>query len=223
MADRHPPDRSGLHILFYWFTPGYSVLNVVTLLYAASASLALLTLVNFIQPYLLQEVFHISRSEQGSLTGFLAALQEIVVIALMGLVGALSDRTGRRILFVIGFVIISAGYFIYPLANSTEQLILFRVVVAASAAMIPVMLSACLVDIIQECSRGKWLGTTSIFNGLGVLFMGQVLSQLPGQFEQMGYSGPEAGQYTFWIASAIGIVTAILLHLGLKGGPPPEV
>ena len=83
---------------------------MVTLLYATAASLALLTLVNFIQPYLLQEVFNIPRGEQGALTGNLAALQEVVVILLMGLVGALSDRTGRRILFAAGFIVLGIGY-----------------------------------------------------------------------------------------------------------------
>ncbi|MDG2244378.1 MAG: MFS transporter [Rhodospirillaceae bacterium] len=223
LAGRYPPDRSGLHLLIYWFTPGYSVLNVVTLLYATAASLALLTLVNFIQPYLLQEVFNIPRGDQGALTGNLAALQEVVVILLMGLVGALSDRTGRRILFAAGFIVLGFGYFIYPFADSTLQLYLFRVIVAMGAAMVPVMLSACLVDIIQETTRGKWLGTTSIFNGIGVLFMGAVLGQMPQRFEELGYNRVEAGQYTFWIATAMCVVTAILLHIGLKGGPPPEV
>ncbi|MBT4739467.1 MAG: hypothetical protein HOO09_03700, partial [Rhodospirillaceae bacterium] len=46
LAERHPPDRSGLHLLIYWFTPGYTKTNVAMLLYATSASLAMLTLVN---------------------------------------------------------------------------------------------------------------------------------------------------------------------------------
>ena len=223
LMDRYPPDPDGLHLLIYWFKPGYTRLNILTLLYATVFSLTLLTLVNFVQPYLMEEVYKIPRGEQGALTGFLAALQEIVVIALMGLVGALSDRTGRRILFALGFVVLGFGYFLYPLADGREQIVLFRIVVAVGAAMVPVMLSACLVDIIQECTRGKWLGTTSIFNGLGVILMSITFGRLPEQFERMGYSGQEAGQYTFWIATAVAVVTAILLHLGLKGGPPPEV
>jgi len=160
--------------------PGYSYLNILTLLYASVFNLTLLTMVNFVQPYLLEEVLRIPRGEQGALTGFLAALQEVVVISLMGLVGALSDRTGRRILFSIGFVILALGYFLYPLASSPEQLIAFRVVVAVGAAILPVMLGASLIDFIQECSRGKWLGTTSIFNGIGVILMSIVFGQLPG-------------------------------------------
>jgi MFS family permease len=222
-AQRNPPDPNGLKFLFYWFTPGYSGVNVVSVLYGAFASLALLTLVNFIQPYLLQEVYNIPRAQQGVLTGNLAALQEVVVIVLMGLVGALSDRTGRRILFVAGFLVLGAGYFIYPLAEGQMQIYAFRVVVAVGAAMVPVMLSACLVDTIQEISRGKWLGTTSVCNGLGVLFMGTVLGGMPQRFEEMGFSSAEAGQYTFWIATGMCVMTAVLLYLGLKGGPPPEV
>ena len=223
LAERHPPNRNGLQLLIYWFNPGYTGVNVGMVLFATAASLAMMTLVNFVQPYLLEEVFKIPRGEQGSLTGNLAAMQEIVVILLIGMIGALSDRTGRRLLFSLGFIVLGLGYFIYPLAQSTEQLILFRILVAVGAAMITVMLSACLVDIIQEGSRGKWLGTSSIFNGIGVLFMGAVLGQMPGRFEDMGFAGIEAGQYTFWIATAICFVTAILLHFGLKGGPPPEV
>lgn len=195
----------------------------MSVLFAAFASLAMLTLVNFIQPYLLEVVYGIPRAQQGSLTGNLAALQEVVVIALMGLVGALSDRTGRRVLFVAGFIVLGAGYFIYPLAEGQMQIYAFRAIVAVGAAMVPVMLSACLVDTIQEISRGKWLGTTSVCNGLGVLFMGTVLGGMPQRFEELGYSGVEAGQYTFWIATAMCVMTALLLHLGLKGGPPPEV
>ena len=221
--ERYPPDPRGKHVLVYWFMPGYSYLNILTLLYAAVFNLTLLTMVNFVQPYLLEEVLQIPRGEQGALTGFLAALQEVVVISLMGLVGALSDRTGRRVLFAIGFVILSLGYFLYPLASSPEQLIAFRVVVAVGAAILPVMLGASLIDIIQECSRGKWLGTTSIFNGIGVILMSIVFGQLPERFEWMGFSGALAGRYTFWIAAAVGIVSAIVLRLGFKGGPPPEV
>ncbi|MCY3941324.1 MAG: MFS transporter [Gammaproteobacteria bacterium] len=223
LMERYPPDPRGKHVLVYWFMPGYSYLNILTLLYAAVFNLTLLTMVNFVQPYLLEEVLQIPRGEQGALTGFLAALQEVVVISLMGLVGALSDRTGRRVLFSIGFVILALGYFLYPLASSPEQLIAFRVVVAVGAAILPVMLGASLIDFIQECSRGKWLGTTSIFNGLGVILMSIVFGQLPERFEWMGFSGALAGRYTFWIAAAVGIVSAILLRLGFKGGPPPEV
>lgn len=139
------------------------------------------------------------------------------------------DPRGKHILvywFMPGYSyvnILALGYFLYPLAVSPEQLIAFRVVVAVGAAILPVMLGASLIDIIQECSRGRWLGTTSIFNGLGVILMSIVFGQLPERFEWMGFSGALAGKYTFWIAAAVGIVSAILLRLGFKGGPPAEV
>ena len=155
LLERYPPDPAGRHILIYWFRPGYTGVNILTLLYATIFSMTMLTMINFVQPYLLEEVFHIPRADQGSLTGQLAALQEAVVILLMGLTGALSDRTGRRVLFSIGFVVLAAGYFIYPLADSLAQIYIFRAMVAVGAAMVPVMLSACLVDIIQECTRGN--------------------------------------------------------------------
>ena len=157
LMERFPPDPRGKHILVYWFMPGYSHVNILTLLYASVFNLTLLTMVNFVQPYLLEEVLQIPRGEQGALTGFLAALQEIVVISLMGLVGALSDRTGRRILFSVGFVIIALGYFLYPLASSQEQLIVFRVVWwPVGAAILPVNARRVPDRHHPECARGKW-------------------------------------------------------------------
>jgi len=220
---RYNIDKEGLHLGPFWFVPGYSPKAIITVLYASFASLAMLTLVNFIQPYLFQEVLKIPLDQQGKLTGSLAALQEIIIILVIGLTGAASDKIGRKILFSLGFILLAAGYFIYPYADSTLKLFLFRGIVAIGAAMIPVMLSACLVDTIQEISRGKWFALSSIFNGLGVLFMGTVLGQMPRRFEELGFNAPEAAKYTFWIATAICLMTAILLHLGLKSGPPPEV
>ena len=46
---------------------------------------------NFIQPYILSVVLEIPRSEQGTISGSLAFMQEIIAIILVSFFGVLSD------------------------------------------------------------------------------------------------------------------------------------
>ncbi|MEE8306634.1 MAG: MFS transporter [Gammaproteobacteria bacterium] len=118
--------QQGLKLGLFLFQPGISGGNVVTLIFAAFATMATITYVNFVQPFLLTEMLNIPAGRQGALTGALGALHEVAVILTMGVAGALSDRTGRRIVFVAGFLVLALGYLIYPLAGSEWQLFIFR-------------------------------------------------------------------------------------------------
>ena len=212
------PDTNGLKIGPLWFIPGYSGMNVFTLLFACLTSISAIAYMGFIQPYLLTEVLHIPQAEQGALTGNLAAVQEIVVIMVMGVAGALSDRTGRKLIFVSGFLLLAAGYLIYPLANSVAQLYIFRCLFGVGAAVVPVMLSACIVDYIQEFSRARWLGVTSICNGLGVVIMATLLAKTPAMYLEYGADPVAAGRYAYWTATAVCLVAAAVLSFGLTPG-----
>ncbi len=214
----HKPDPAGIKFGPLWFTPGYSGLNIVAVLFACLSSISVISYMGFIQPYLLTEVLKIPESEQGALTGNLAALQEVVVIIVMGFAGALSDRTGRRMIFVTGFLLLGAGYFVYPLASSVTQLFVFRCLFGIGAAVVPIMLSACIVDYIQEASRARWVGVTSIFNGLGVVLMATLLAKTPAMYQEYGANPVDAGRYAYWTATGICIFAAVVLGLGLKAG-----
>lgn len=210
-----PPDPAGLKIGPYWFTPGITGVNVATCLFAVGAALAMMTFMNFVQPYVLTEILDIPRDQQGKLTGSLASLQEVVVIALMGFIGAFSDKIGRRIIFALGFFILGLGYFLYPLATDVVQLFIYRIFFAVGTAMIPVMMTACIQDYSQECSRGKWVGLTSVFNGLGVVAMSTVLAKLPQYFVAAGYDKAQAGIYAFWVMGGVSILISGVIMLGL--------
>lgn len=211
------PDTAGKKFGPIWLTPGVTRFNAATMLYGSFSTLMALSFMNFVQPYMLTEVYQIPQDEQGSLTGKLQGFQEVIVILLMGFVGAYSDKVGRRILYSIGFAIVGLGYFVYPLAANEIQLYIFRSVFAVGAAMIPVMLSSCIVDYVQEVSRGRWVGIGSVFNGLGVLVMSLVLSQTPKWYQNMGADNAEAGIYAFWTIAFLSVLSAIVLQLGLQG------
>jgi MFS family permease len=212
------PDPSGLcwGWGWYWFTPGITNANVATLLYALCASIGLMTFMNFVQPYVLGEILHIPQADQGKVTGNLAALQEIVVISIMSFVGAWSDKIGRRAIFAGGFLILGIGYVVYPLAGSVTQLALYRILFAVGTAMIPVMMVACSQDYSQECTRGKWVGLTSVMNGLGVILMATQLAKMPRWIEAaFGTTKADAGVYAFWIVGGLSLLSAAITFVGL--------
>lgn len=210
-------DETGIRIGPYHFAAKITRLNVWTLVFATMATLMMLTFVNFVQGYVLSEILKIPKGDQGSLTGDLAAFQEIVVVAVMSFIGSVSDKTGRRVLYTIGFVLLGIGYATYPLADSVAQLYIYRVMVAVGSAIVSVTLSACSQDYVIERTRGKFLGLTSVGNGLGVILMSTVLARLPSVFIGLGYDTASAGIYAFWVSAALCLIFAVIMHLGLAG------
>ncbi len=76
----------------------------------------------FAQPYILTEILQIPEERQGMFTGNLAAGAEIFQMLVVGFFGAWSDRTGRRLVFGIGFALFALSYFPITLATSETEL-----------------------------------------------------------------------------------------------------
>ncbi|MGI9289742.1 MAG: MFS transporter [Gammaproteobacteria bacterium] len=202
-----------------WFTPGVTGPNVATMLFASFGTIAMMSFMSFIQPYVLTELLNVPEDQQGGLTGNLHAFQEAIFICLAGLVGAFSDRVGRPIVYSIGFIVVAAGYALYPMCQEIYQLYIVRGLFAVGVAMTSIMLSACLVDYIQERSRGRWIGTTSVCNGLGVVTMAALLARLPAMYENAGASSLNAGYYSFWTVAGSCLFIGLVLYLGLFRSP----
>lgn len=92
-----------------------------------------------LQPGLLQ-VMEIAPAQQTTLTGNLSAMQELILIVLLGFMGALADRYGRKPIYVFGLLTTAAGFILYPFASTIGELVLYRIIVAfGSAAMIGIL------------------------------------------------------------------------------------
>ncbi len=214
------PDHSGLKIGPYWIRAGLSRTNAATVLFASFVSIAMTVFISLIQPYVLNEMVRIPTSRQGMVTGTMVTIAEVISICLMGLVGAWADRVGRRIVFVIGFCITATGYLLFSFASSEFQLYLFRALFAVGLSMVPVMLSISVQDTPQELSRGKWIATNNILQGLGILFIATfILGSAPEFFQNQGYEPVMAGRLSFWSAALLCLFAAAILWLGL----PPHV
>jgi MFS family permease len=212
-------DTPHLKLGYLWFQPGITGVNLATMIFAAYGTMAMISFMSFMQPYVLTEIVHVPQADQGSVTGNLHAFQEVIFICLAGLVGTLSDRLGRPLIYAGGFITLAAGYALYPMADSVQQLYLIRIVFAIGVAGVAIMLSACIVDYIQERSRGRWVGTTSIFNGLGILTMSFFLSKLPAYYQDAGQDALTAGRYAFWTVACLSLLVATILFMGLYRGP----
>jgi MFS family permease len=213
-----PTESTGLKLGPLWFMPGYTFANLASVNLFSFCVIAAITFMSFAQPYVLTEILHIPQERQGAFTGNLAASAEVFQMMLLGFFGAWSDRVGRRLVFAIGFALLAVSYFLYPLATSEPELVIYRMIFAAGCASAPIMMSAAIQDSIQDISRGKWLAINSIFTAFGVLFMALLLARLPDMFVARGIEPALAGRYAFWVVAGFCVVTGVLIWTGLKQG-----
>lgn len=208
---------------------GLSVAEAVTtsnLFAYYAACLAAIMLATFLpqsQAFLLTEYLRIPESEQGVLSGDLNFWGEIVIIATVGLFGALSDRVGRRLVMAGGFVVVSIAFWFYPRATTVGELLAYRLVYSAGIAAVTCMIVTVVADYVRNVSRGKASGYMGIMNGIGAMIAAFVLIKLPARFIADGMTPLDAGIATFNIVAGIALLTALLLWFGLRKRPPKHL
>jgi MFS family permease len=200
--------------------PGISRINLAAFMFASFITIGFMIFINIGNTYVLNENLGIAKGEQGSVTGLLLVVNEIILLIFMPLAGILSDRIGRRTVMIGGLLIMSCGYIVYPLATTTEELVIYRCIFALGVAGATGMLGTITQDYPQENSRGKMLGISGVLIVLGTLFVADVFRRMPSILIEQGFDGVTAGKYTFWLAAACVTLSCIVLRLGLKGGTP---
>lgn len=203
-----------------FLAPGISRTNVVTKIYASFIGVTMLTGMSFLQGYVLTEHLHIPREAQGTIAGDLTFWTEIVSLIMFNPFGILSDRIGRRPIFIFGILMIGICYGLYPFATSVGELLVYRLLYGVGVAATVSMLSTITNDYPQENSRGTLIGITSMMNVVGVIFMASGIARIPLLLTAREVDPVTAGQVMFLVATGLCIVTAIVARLGLKGGTP---
>lgn len=166
-----------------------------------------------LQPGVLQ-VMGISYGEQATVTGMLSAMQEVVLIATMGLVGVWADRAGRPIVYVCGLILTSLGFALYPHAQTISELAMYRLLVAFGGAAMVGMMVTVVADYASERDRGKANGLQGFVATLGA-FIPPILGLLPAMFVGKGYSEAGAQQATFAVGASLGVFAAVVAWFGL--------
>ena len=149
--------------------PGYSRVNGVTFLYAAFITIGLLAFISFIQAYLLNVNLKLPEEMQGRTVATLGIANEIVALLLVAPFGALADKIGRRLVYTFGFAWLAIGFLLYPEARTLPQLLGCALFFSVGVAAVGTMLATVLADTPEEGSRGRFVGMTGFFQGLGAV------------------------------------------------------
>jgi MFS family permease len=201
--------------------PGVLPRHVFCYLFAAFTSIGLFTYLVALTPYVLTVNLGLPEAEHGRISGDLQFWQEIVLLATLSLWGALSDRIGRRLVYVLGFVIMFLAYGLYAFATTPSELIAYRLVFAVGISASTTCLAAVLADYPQEKSRGTLTGIAFFLNGVGSVVFLVGLTQLPDLFASQGVADLWAGRYAYLSIAGIALLAALVM-LGLKPGRPDE-
>lgn len=201
--------------------PGVSRGNLICFLFASFVTIGLFTYLTLLTPFILQVNLGLPEEQQGVVSGQLQFSQEIIILMVIGLWGAMSDRIGRRAVFIAGFAIMGLAFALYPFAGSVPELITYRLVYGVGLAAASAMLATVLADYPAERSRGTLIGVSFFLNGMGsvVFFVG--LSQLPDFYSAQGAEELWAGRLAYLSVAAIALLSAIVMF-GLKPGLPTQ-
>jgi len=211
----------GRRVLFLWLQPGITGLNLSVFLYSAFATIGLLTFISPGTALVLNVNFGVPIDEQGTITGDLVIVTEVVQLLIFGVVGVLADRIGRRELFALGMFTMGLGYLLYPFADSVSELIVYRAIYALGLGASTGMLGTILADYPQDRSRGKLVAVTGVFNGLGVICVTVLFGRLaPPALIEAGYDAITTTKIVHGVVFAACTVSSLLYLLGLKKGTP---
>jgi len=76
-----------------------------------------------IQPAFLKDIIKVSPDFFGYTNAFLQNMSQIAILALVGIIGVLSDRVGRKILAVIGFMVLVIFFNLFGLSREIATLL----------------------------------------------------------------------------------------------------
>ena len=198
--------------------PNVGRMNALSFFPVAMLNTSVFAFMNFMQPYILSEHLGIARGIQGTVGGSIRTMQELIILSLTALMGALADKLGRQPIFSLGLLLMSVAYFCFPLATELYHLYLIRALFAIGVAAASTVLIIYTGDYPQEKSRAKWNGFMGLFQGLGITITSLFLTKMPAIFQEKGFDAIQSGTYTLWIGTFICLTAAILVATMLKPG-----
>ncbi|KAI8052825.1 major facilitator superfamily domain-containing protein, partial [Syncephalis plumigaleata] len=158
---------------------------------------------------------------KGSISGSLTLYDEIMSIFASVLWGTLSDRIGRRPVWVISYLIMCIGLFLYTVPRDVYPgLLLVRLFFAIGVAAGTSMLTATLADYSGGQYRGKISAMAGVASGIGALLAVFVLVRLPPALAGKDNANiPRGVRATYYLCGAIAFVVAIVMFFGLHRDP----
>lgn len=129
--------------------------------------------------------------------GWIATAYALAQFVASPVLGAISDRTGRRRTLLIALLGSAAGYVLFALANSYPMMIVARIVEGITGASITTA-QAYIADVTLPKDRAKSFGLIGVAIGLGFVF-GPAIG---GQLSKINYYAP------VWFVAGLSLVNA---------------
>lgn len=199
---------------------GVTRANATTKLWASGVTIAAMAGLSILQGYILTEHLDVPRRSQGTVSGDLSFVTEIVMILAFVPFGILADRIGRRPVYVLGILLIGLSWGLYPFATSTDELFVYRIIYAIGVAAAAGMLATMVNDYPLDSSRGKFIGLTAMMNVIGTVFAARIIGGIPERLTAIGYDAVTAGTVMFLSMTMLCVVTAVIAKFGLQAGTP---
>ncbi len=157
-----------------------------------------------------------------AITGIVLALFGLVNSPLQPFTGRLSDRVGRRKIFVLtGLVLIATAGIAYAFATKYWHLVGLRVLQGIAGALIIPTTVALVNDLASDDNRGGNMGTYNTFRlvgfGVGPIAGGAVVGAGPYSFELGGLAVSLTGfDAAFYFAASTAIVSFLLVFFTIR-------
>jgi EmrB/QacA subfamily drug resistance transporter len=167
------------------------------------------TIVNVALPSIQRELGVTPGNLEWVVNAYVLALAALILVG-----GTLGDRYGRRRVFVSGLAVFTLGSALCALATDDPQLVAFRALQGAGAALMAPLALSILVDAFPEEDQrttaiGIWAAAAGLGFGLGPI-LGGVLIEL---FDWSAI---------FWVNVPLGLVTAALTLAAVRESRNPD-
>ena len=196
-------------------------------LYLVTFFIACLTVfASYIQPLYLKQVINIPEARAGAINAGLQNVSQVITLLLAGLIGIVSDRVGRRILAVCGFVL--AGLFYIVFGYSREICLALGILSAGGqvAAIYCIKLFigigfilcypqfiTMVADYTFEADRGKGMALNGVMMSLGSFVIFGVLAQVAVRVELL---------FLFFVIGLLAALGAVISRAGLVDRMPEK-
>lgn len=134
-------------------------------------------------------------------TAYMLTSTTVVPIA-----GKLADLLGRRVIYVTGLVIFMVGSVLCGIADSMNQLILYRALQGIGGGIMMPMAMIIIGDLFTGKERAKWQGIFGALYGLASVIGPQIGGWIVDSLNW---------RYVFYINLPVGVLATIFIWLGL--------
>lgn len=186
----------------------------------------LMVLPAVLQPALFKEVIKIPDEQFGSINAGLMNMEQVATLLFIGLIGILSDKVGRRILAVIGFVVCGVFYILFGYTKDISLALgitsvggqvfvtyIIRFILGIGLILGYPQFITLVADYTYERDRGKGMALNGVMMGLGSFIIFGILAQIA---RKTGLTS------LFYMSGALGFLGAVISSLWLVDRMPKE-